>query len=33
MFEVSEKAAEMMKETLKDQEKISFVRVVLNEGG
>jgi hypothetical protein len=33
MFEVSEKAAEMIKEALKDQEKIPSVRVVLNEGG
>jgi hypothetical protein len=33
MFEVSEKATEMIKEALKDQEKISSVRVVFDEGG
>jgi hypothetical protein len=33
MFEVSEKAAEMIKESLKDQEKIASIRIVLNEGG
>jgi Fe-S cluster assembly iron-binding protein IscA len=33
MFEVTEKAIEMIKEALKDQEKISAIRVVYNEGG
>ena len=33
MFEVSEKASGMIKESLKDQEKIPAVRVTLNEGG
>jgi len=33
MFEVSEKAAEMIRESLKDREKIPPIRVVLNEGG
>jgi Fe-S cluster assembly iron-binding protein IscA len=33
MFEVTEKATEMIKEALKDQEKISAIRVVYNEGG
>jgi hypothetical protein len=33
MFEVSEKATEMIKETLKDQEKIPAIRVIMNEGG
>ena len=33
MFEVSEKASEMIKESLKEQEKIPAIRVVLNEGG
>jgi Fe-S cluster assembly iron-binding protein IscA len=33
MFEISEKATEMIKETLKDQEKISSIRVVFDEGG
>ena len=33
MFEVTEKATEMIKESLKDQEKISAIRVVYNEGG
>ena len=33
MFEVSEKAAEMIKETLKDEEKISSIRVALTDGG
>lgn len=33
MFDVTQKAAEMIKESLKDQEKISPVRVVHNEGG
>jgi Fe-S cluster assembly iron-binding protein IscA len=32
MFEVTEKATEMIKEALKDQEKISAIRVVYNEG-
>ncbi len=33
MFEVTAKATEMIKEVLKDQEKISAIRVVYNEGG
>ena len=33
MFEVTTKATEMIKEVLKDQEKISAIRVVYNEGG
>jgi len=33
MFEVSEKATEMIKEAVKDQEKISSIRVVFDEGG
>lgn len=33
MFEVSEKASAMIKEGLKDKEKIPPIRVVLNEGG
>ena len=33
MFDVTQKANEMVKEALKDQEKISPIRVVYNEGG
>jgi hypothetical protein len=33
MFDVTQKAGEMIKEALKDQEKISAVRVAYNEGG
>ena len=33
MFEVTEKAVEMIKEYLKDQEKPSPIRVLLSEGG
>ena len=33
MFEVTEKAIEMIKEALKDQEKISAIRVVYNKDG
>jgi Fe-S cluster assembly iron-binding protein IscA len=33
MFDVTQKATEMIKESLKDQEKISAIRVVYNEGG
>ena len=33
MFEVSEKATEMIRESLRDREKIPSIRVVLNEGG
>ena len=33
MFEVTEKASEMIKEALKNQEKASSIRIVLNEGG
>jgi len=33
MFDVTQKATEMIKESLKDQEKISVIRVVYNEGG
>jgi hypothetical protein len=33
MFQVSEKATEMIKEAFKDQEKIPSIRVVFNAGG
>jgi len=33
MFEVTQKATEMIKEAVKDQEKASPIRVVFNEGG
>jgi hypothetical protein len=33
MFDVTEKATEMIKEALKDQDKNSPIRVVYNEGG
>jgi hypothetical protein len=33
MFEVSEKATEMIKESFIDQEKIPSIRVAFNEGG
>jgi hypothetical protein len=33
MFEVSEKATEMIKEAFKSQEEISPIRVVYNKGG
>ena len=33
MFEVSEKATEMIKEAIRNQEKIPSIRVVFNEGG
>ena len=33
MFDVTPKAAEMIKEALKDQEKIPAIRVAYNEGG
>jgi Fe-S cluster assembly iron-binding protein IscA len=33
MFDVTEKATEMIKESLKEQEKNSPIRVVYNEGG
>ncbi len=33
MFDVTQKATEMIKEALKDQEKITPIRVVYNEGG
>lgn len=33
MFEVTEKATEMIREALKDEEKISAIRVVYNEDG
>jgi Fe-S cluster assembly iron-binding protein IscA len=33
MFDVTQKATEMIKEALKDQEKNSAIRVVYNEGG
>jgi len=33
MFEVSEKAAEMIKEAFKSQEKIPSIRVVYDAGG
>jgi Fe-S cluster assembly iron-binding protein IscA len=33
MFEVSEKATEMIKEAIRNQEKTPSIRVVFNEGG
>jgi hypothetical protein len=33
MFEASEKASEIIRETFRDQEKIPSIRVVFNEGG
>lgn len=33
MFEVSEKASEMIKESLKDREKIPLIRIFFSEGG
>jgi hypothetical protein len=33
MFDVTEKATEMIKGALEDQEKTSSIRVVYNEGG
>ena len=33
MFEVTAKATEMIKENLKDHEKVPSLRVILNEGG
>jgi hypothetical protein len=33
MFEVSEKATEMIKEAFKSHEKIPSIRVVFNQGG
>jgi hypothetical protein len=33
MFDVTQKAAEMIKETLRDQGRTSPIRVVYNEGG
>ena len=33
MFEVSDKASEMMKEYFKDRKEPPFIRIVLNEGG
>jgi Fe-S cluster assembly iron-binding protein IscA len=33
MFEVSEKATEMIKEAIRNQEETSSIRVVFNEGG
>lgn len=33
MFQVSDKAGEMMKEYLKDRGEDSSIRVILNEGG
>ena len=33
MFEVSEKASEMIKESLKDREEIPSVRIFFSEGG
>jgi len=33
MFEVTEKAVEIIKKAFADQEKIPSIRVVLNEGG
>jgi hypothetical protein len=33
MFEISEKAGEMIKENFKDKEVVPSIRVVYNEGG
>ncbi len=33
MFEISEKAGEMIKENFKDKEAVPSIRVVYNEGG
>ncbi len=33
MFEISEKAGEMIKEAFKDREDVPSIRVVYNEGG
>ena len=33
MFEVTEKANEMIKDAIKDQEEVSAIRVVYNESG
>ena len=33
MFEVTQKATEMIREALKDQEEVSAIRVVYNEDG
>ncbi len=33
MFEVTQKATEMIREALKDQDKASSIRVVYNAGG
>lgn len=33
MFEVSEKAGEMMKEYFKDRDETASIRIMLNEGG
>ena len=33
MFEISEKAGEMIKESFKDKEEVPSIRVVYNEGG
>jgi hypothetical protein len=33
MFEISEKAGEMIKEAFKDKEEVPAIRVVYNEGG
>ena len=33
MFEVTEKASEMIKDHLKDQEELPSIRVYLNSGG
>jgi hypothetical protein len=33
MFEISEKAGEMIKESFKDKEEVPPIRVVYNEGG
>jgi hypothetical protein len=33
MFEISEKAGEMIKESFKDKDEVPSIRVVYNEGG
>jgi hypothetical protein len=33
MFQVSEKASEMIKENFKDREKVPPIRIILSQGG
>jgi len=33
MFEISDKASEMLKDYFKDQEELPSIRLLLNEGG